>query len=157
MELTKDLYFDICRYCLHRSDGPDKCKKHCAGIWDCKTGKRKVGCASFLLNFDTFQNAALNIGRFDAIKDDVKYMTLGLCGEAGELANKVKKIFRDDGGAVTDKRRAEIIFEIGDCLWYLAGLSRQMGIPFSVAAYLNLCKVEKRIKNKTLHGDGDNR
>jgi len=52
--------------------------------------------------------------------DAISYSALGLTGEAGEIANKVKKIIRDDAGVLTDNKRSDIVAELGDVLWYLA-------------------------------------
>lgn len=87
----------------------------------------------------------------------VMYPALGLCGEAGEVANKVKKIFRDDGGVVSDEKRQQIKGEIGDCLWYLAGLSRDLGVSLDEAAEENIAKLHARAARGTLQGSGDNR
>jgi NTP pyrophosphatase (non-canonical NTP hydrolase) len=87
----------------------------------------------------------------------VFYPALGLAGEAGEVANKVKKIFRDDGGLVTDEKRAALKGEIGDCLWYLAGLARDLGLSLEEAAQENIAKLLSRKERGTLGGSGDNR
>lgn len=82
---------------------------------------------------------------------------LGLVGEAGETADKVKKILRDKNGVISPEDKDEIVKELGDVLWYVAGLSRYLETPLSEVAKKNLDKLEsRRVRNK-LHGAGDNR
>ena len=85
------------------------------------------------------------------------YPTLGLTGEAGEVANKVKKIIRDGTNKNDDRMVSEIKSEIGDCLWYIAVLADDIGCKLSDIANTNLIKLENRKKKGTIHGSGDNR
>ena len=85
------------------------------------------------------------------------YPTLGLTGEAGEVANKVKKIIRDDGNKINEGLVQEISAEIGDCLWYISVLASDIGIKLSDIANSNLIKLENRKKKGTIHGSGDKR
>ena len=85
------------------------------------------------------------------------YPTLGLTGEAGEVANKVKKIIRDGSDKNDDSLVSEIKSEIGDCLWYIAVLANDFNIKLSDIASANLEKLEKRKQKGTIHGSGDNR
>jgi len=85
------------------------------------------------------------------------YPTLGLTGEAGEVANKVKKIIRDGSNSKDEKLVSEIKAEIGDCLWYIAVLADDFNIKLSDIASANLEKLAIRKKNNTIHGSGDNR
>jgi NTP pyrophosphatase (non-canonical NTP hydrolase) len=85
------------------------------------------------------------------------YPTLGLTGEAGEVANKVKKIIRDGSDSKDEKLVSEIKSEIGDCLWYIAVLADDFNIKLSDIASTNLEKLEKRKEKGTIHGSGDNR
>jgi len=82
------------------------------------------------------------------------YPSLGLTGEAGEVANKVKKIIRDGTNQNTIQ---EISNEIGDVLWYVALLADDIGCKLSDIANDNLIKLEQRRKNGTIHGSGDDR
>ena len=82
------------------------------------------------------------------------YPSLGLTGEAGEVANKVKKIIRD---GTNQNIIQEISNEIGDVLWYVALLADDIGCKLSDIANNNLIKLENRKKNGTLHGSGDQR
>ena len=85
------------------------------------------------------------------------YPTLGLTGEAGEVANKVKKIIRDGSNSKDERLVSEIKSEIGDCLWYIAVLASDFDIKLSDIASSNLEKLANRKKNGTIHGSGDKR
>jgi NTP pyrophosphatase (non-canonical NTP hydrolase) len=87
----------------------------------------------------------------------IAYNALGLAGEAGEVANKVKKIYRDDGDTVTDERREMIKKELGGVLWYLSELSLQLGFNLGEVAIANLKLLKEREANGTIHGDEDDR
>lgn len=85
------------------------------------------------------------------------YPTLGLTGEAGEVANKVKKIIRDDGNKINESLVQEISAEIGDCLWYISVLADDIGFKLSDIANANLIKLANRKEKGTIHGSGDKR
>ena len=82
----------------------------------------------------------------------ITYPALGLAGEAGEVANKVKKMVLD--GTLD---RSGIASELGDCLWYIAALARDLNIDLCDIALENLEKLNKRKEDGTLKGSGDNR
>lgn len=82
---------------------------------------------------------------------------LGLAGESGEVADKVKKILRDKGGDFTDEDKGEIAKELGDVLWYIANVALYLDIPLSEVAKMNIDKLESRKKRGKLSGRGDNR
>lgn len=83
----------------------------------------------------------------------VGYLTLGLTGEAGEVANQVKKIVRDDGGNVSFERQLKLLDEIGDVLWYAAMLAQELGADLETVALTNLAKLQGRAADGTLRGD----
>lgn len=86
------------------------------------------------------------------------YPALGLAGEAGEVANKVKKFIRDGADQETfELKKLEIAKELGDVLWYIAALSNDLGVKLSAIAAGNLDKLEDRMKRNAISGDGDNR
>ena len=85
------------------------------------------------------------------------YPTLGLTGEAGEVANKVKKIIRDGTIENHEGLIQEISSEIGDCLWYISVLADDIGVKLSDIANNNLVKLANRKKKGTIHGSGDTR
>ena len=82
----------------------------------------------------------------------ITYPALGLAGEAGEVANKVKKIIRD---GKLDK--SALGAEIGDCLWYSAALCRDLNLDLGEIAKANLEKLQDRKARGTLKGSGDKR
>lgn len=85
------------------------------------------------------------------------YPTLGLVGEAGEVADKIKKIIRDDGGKISDDKKQEIKKELGDVLWYVSQLASELGISLEDIASLNIEKLYSRLERGKLSGSGDNR
>lgn len=82
---------------------------------------------------------------------------LGLAGEAGETADKIKKILRDKDGVIDEHDKLEITKELGDVLWYVASIARYLDVPLEEVAKLNLEKLEGRRQRNLLHGEGDNR
>jgi NTP pyrophosphatase (non-canonical NTP hydrolase) len=88
----------------------------------------------------------------------ILYPALGLAGEAGEVANKVKKFIRDGADKESfEVKKVEIAAEIGDVLWYCAALAHDMGFNLSDIAADNYNKLSGRNERGTLGGDGDNR
>jgi len=85
------------------------------------------------------------------------YTTLGLSGESGEVAEKVKKLIRDHGGVLDDEYRAKIAKELGDVLWYVAMVAHEIGYTLQDIAAGNNIKLASRKDRDQLHGDGDNR
>jgi NTP pyrophosphatase (non-canonical NTP hydrolase) len=85
------------------------------------------------------------------------YPALGLNGEAGEVAEKVKKLFRDRDAVITNEFRESIKKELGDVLWYIANLAAEVNLSLEEIAVGNLEKLAGRVQRGTLHGDGDNR
>lgn len=92
--------------------------------------------------------------------DAVVYPTLGLVGEAGEVAEKIKKIIRDtdiDINNIPTDKKAEIAKELGDVLWYVANLASDLGYTLDEIAEINLRKLSDRANRNVLKGSGDNR
>jgi NTP pyrophosphatase (non-canonical NTP hydrolase) len=85
------------------------------------------------------------------------YPALGLAGEAGEVAEHVKKTIRDDGGVVSEERRAALAKELGDVLWYVAQLASELGLDLEQIAHANLEKLLSRQRRGMLSGSGDDR
>jgi NTP pyrophosphatase (non-canonical NTP hydrolase) len=84
--------------------------------------------------------------------DKIAYVSLGLAGEAGEIANKVKKVMRD---GTYDKK--DVMNELGDVLWYLARCCAENDTSLEEVANLNIKKLEGRLTRNTIKGSGDNR
>lgn len=87
----------------------------------------------------------------------INYLSLALCGEAGEVADKVKKVLRDKDGCYSEEDKREIALELGDCMWYIANLAFAIGFPLNDIAEMNREKIEGRVRRGTLHGSGDKR
>lgn len=87
----------------------------------------------------------------------LSYVALGLAGEAGEIANKVKKVLRDDNGILNLEKRDKIIAELGDVFWYMARLCDELGVEPSVVLAQNANKLFSRKDRGVLGGSGDNR
>ena len=88
----------------------------------------------------------------------LEYITLGLTGEAGEIANKVKKLIRDGADKETlEQKKIEIGYEIGDVLWYCAMLTKEVGMNLGHVMENNINKLHSRKERGTISGSGDNR
>jgi NTP pyrophosphatase (non-canonical NTP hydrolase) len=85
------------------------------------------------------------------------YPTLGLCGEAGEVAEKIKKMVRDDDGVLTGERRSALAKELGDVLWYLAQIATEADLDLDAIAQANIEKLGSRRRRNVLQGSGDDR
>jgi len=81
----------------------------------------------------------------------------GLVGESGEVAEKFKKLIRDNAGRITDEDKKEIIKELGDILWYINSVSYLLGYSLEDVAKINLEKVLSRKERGVTAGSGDNR
>lgn len=94
---------------------------------------------------------------FKKMSANFYYPALGLVGEAGEIANKVKKVMRDNFGILEEDKRKDLEKEIGDVLWYLAELSTALDIDLNKVAEDNLAKLFSRKERGVIKGSGDNR
>lgn len=90
-------------------------------------------------------------------EDRFVYTSLGLNGEAGEVAEHAKKMIRDDAYVFTRERRAQVRKELGDALWYIAMCADDIGVSLGELAQDNLDKLADRMTRDQLHGAGDNR
>lgn len=113
------------------------------------------------MDFNTYQDQAAVTALYPEAGTGsplaLAYTALGLAGEAGEIANKVKKILRDDNGVVTEEKRTEIGKELGDVIWYLARVAAELNRPLSNLAEGNLHKLFDRLQRGVIQGSGDNR
>lgn len=101
------------------------------------------------------KDTALYPGR-NAI-DGLLYTVLGLNGEAGEVADKVKKILRDDDGVLSNDKADDIAKELGDVLWYAAMVADELGFGLEYVAKRNIDKLQSRKLREVITGSGDNR
>jgi len=109
------------------------------------------------MNFNEYQEKARVTAIYPNLNNNFIYPTLGLVGEAGEVAEKIKKVIRDNEGIVTEEKKEEIKKELGDVLWYLANLSKELNLTLEEVAEANLVKLYSRLERDKVHGDGDNR
>ena len=108
------------------------------------------------MTLNDYQKEALSTAVYGS-GSKIIYPTLGLAGEAGEVADKVKKVLRDNNGEFDEWRKIQIAAEIGDVLWYIAALTNDLGYTLKDIAKLNIGKLSQRRANNTIHGEGDNR
>lgn len=107
--------------------------------------------------FTLYQSMALDTAQYPDIFDNLEYPTLGLCGEAGELANKVKKIQRDHSGVCTPEMKDALIKELGDVLWYCAAIANELRVNLGYIAAKNLLILSDRAERDVIKGSGDDR
>ncbi len=103
------------------------------------------------MNFDEYQQAIEKFAVYPREQEltAIGYLALGLNGEAGEVAEQVKKAIRNDG-QITDERRAKILDEIGDVLWYVSRIASEFGASLGEVAEQNVAKLEQRRKSQNL-------
>jgi NTP pyrophosphatase (non-canonical NTP hydrolase) len=85
------------------------------------------------------------------------YPAIGLANESGELLGKIKKIYRDNEGILSNTRRVEMAAELSDCLWYVAELATQIEVDLADIAAANLAKLADRANRGVIGGSGDER
>lgn len=110
------------------------------------------------MTFEDYQKQALTtvLTTDDEFKD-LLHWVLGLNGEAGELAEKLKKIIRDKNSVISEEDKVEMAKELGDVLWYIAVFAHDLGVPLDDIAQTNLDKLKSRKDRGMLGGSGDNR
>ena len=106
------------------------------------------------MNFNEYQKIARSTAVYPE-EYKVVYPALGLCGEAGEVADKIKKTVRGD--TPLDEVTGNIAMELGDVLWYVATLADDLGVELEDVAKWNVDKLQRRMKSNKIKGDGDNR
>lgn len=109
------------------------------------------------MTFEEYQIKARSTAIYPNIGNNYIYPTLGLVGEAGEVAEKIKKIIRDNKGVISEEKKTEIIKELGDVMWYVANLSEEIGSSLEEVSIRNIEKLKSRQERNQLQGNGDNR
>ena len=109
------------------------------------------------MDFSEYQTKSRKTAGYPAIGHPVIYPTLGLTNEAGEVAGKIKKIFRDKGGVIAEADREALKGELGDVLWYLAQVCTELDLTLEEVAEHNIAKLYSRLERGVIGGDGDNR
>lgn len=109
------------------------------------------------MNFQEYQEESRKTAIYPSVGKNFVYPVLGIAGESGEVADKMKKILREKNGIVDEAGKQEIIKELGDLLWYMAQLASELGISFDEIAEKNIIKTQSRMERGALLGNGDNR
>jgi NTP pyrophosphatase (non-canonical NTP hydrolase) len=113
------------------------------------------------MTFDEYQDKAsltdVGTAAQDCLEPGWLYYVMGIAGESGEIAEKVKKLFRDKKGIIDQEFKDVLIKEMGDVQWYMARLCSQFDINFETVFTTNIEKLASRKARGKLHGDGDNR
>ena len=109
------------------------------------------------MNFTDYQTKSRATAKYPVIGHAVIYPTLGLVNEAGEVAGKINKVFRDKNGEISPETREALKAELGDVLWYLAQTCTELDLSLDDVAESNLTKLLDRQARGKIQGDGDNR
>jgi NTP pyrophosphatase (non-canonical NTP hydrolase) len=109
------------------------------------------------MDFNDYQTKSRATAKYPAIGHAVIYPTLGLVNEAGEVAGKIKKVFRDKEGQINPDVREALKAELGDVLWYLAQVATELDLQLDEVAEHNIAKLLDRQARGKIQGDGDNR
>jgi len=109
------------------------------------------------MTFAEYQKDSRRTAIYPDLNSNYVYPTLGLAGESGEVADKIKKIIRDKGGIISDEDRQEMKKELGDVLWYVAQIATELKIDLEDVAQTNLEKLLSRLERNKIGGSGDNR
>lgn len=107
-----------------------------------------------LERFDDYQAAAAATAIYPP--GSLTYLALGLNGEAGEVAEIIKRQIRG-GKPLSTEEVERLALELGDCLWYIANAARELGYSLSDIAAYNVAKLRDRKDRGVLHGRGDKR
>jgi NTP pyrophosphatase (non-canonical NTP hydrolase) len=109
------------------------------------------------MNFNDYQTKSRKTAGYPAVGHAVIYPTLGLVNEAGEVAGKIKKVFRDQEGQISEETRQALKAELGDVLWYIAQVATELNLSLDEVAEYNIAKLYDRLERGKIGGDGDNR
>ena len=109
------------------------------------------------MNFDNYQIEARRTAIYPNKDKNFVYPTLGLVGESGEVAEKIKKILRDKNGAIDYESKLALKKELGDVLWYLSNLCDEFDFSLNDVAKVNLEKLNLRLSRGKISGSGDDR
>ena len=109
------------------------------------------------MDFNDYQVKSRRTAGYPPIGHPVIYPTLGLVNEAGEVAGKIKKVFRDKEGQINKETLEALKAELGDVLWYLAQVATELDLTLDEIAEHNIAKLYDRLERGKIKGDGDNR
>lgn len=109
------------------------------------------------MDFNDYQTKSRKTASYPAIGHPVIYPTLGLANEAGEVAGKIKKVFRDKNGEINEETRQALKAELGDVLWYIAQVATELNLSLDEIAEHNIGKLYDRLERGKIKGEGDDR
>ena len=109
------------------------------------------------MDFNVYQKKSRKTAGYPDIGHPVIYPTLGLVNEAGEVAGKIKKVFRDKDGQISEETREALKAELGDVLWYITQVATELNLTLDEIAEYNISKLYDRLERGKIKGDGDNR
>lgn len=116
---------------------------------------------TYIDSLDEYQQRSQKTAFYPQLGSNLLYPSLKLAGEAGEVADKVGKLWRDkdtytpQGLTSTDK--TALLKELGDVMWYVAALATELDVNLSFVAGMNIDKLEDRVARGVIKGSGDNR
>lgn len=109
----------------------------------------------------TFEEYNDFVGTTAECPDTLPYYGLGLVGESGEVADKIKKLWRNqdiiDGKDLSTLQQIDLIYELGDALWYITAIAKNIGSDLQSVAKNNIDKLQDRKKRDVIKSEGDNR
>lgn len=109
------------------------------------------------MDFKKYQAESKKTALYPEVGKNFVYPTLGLAGESGEVAEKIKKVIRDKGGIIDEETRELIKKELGDVLWYVSQIASELSLSLDEIAEKNIEKLLSRLERGKIGGNGDNR
>ncbi|MFZ5982700.1 MAG: nucleoside triphosphate pyrophosphohydrolase family protein [Patescibacteria group bacterium] len=109
------------------------------------------------MDFNEYQKKSRKSFIYPKPGKNLIFPVLGLCGESGEVAEKVKKLIRDKGSRIDNSTKEGLKEELGDVIWYVSQIASELEIPLEEIINKNIQKISDRKKRKVLHGSGDRR
>ncbi len=109
------------------------------------------------MTFQEYQEKSRKTALYPNVGNNFVYPTLGLAGETGEVAEKIKKVIRDKGGVMGEETKTELKKELGDVLWYVTQIAAELNLSLDDIAALNIEKLYSRLERGKISGSGDNR
>ena len=109
------------------------------------------------MNFNEYQKIARTTAMYPDIGKSINYPIIGLCGETGEIAEKYKKVLRDDNGIISPEIKYAMVLELGDILWYIANIAKELDVDLEMVARNNVDKLTSRVDRNMIAGSGDYR
>jgi len=109
------------------------------------------------MNLNEYQTLALRTANAKDKKNELFHLLLGLCGEAGEIAEKAKKIIRDHDSDFSKFDTDDLAKELGDVMWHIAVIADHFDIELETVGTKNIEKLASRLQRGVIGGSGDDR